>query len=159
MGSRSQALTSLALAGIGAAHVAWGTGSTFPFEDPAELSDAVIGSGRVPSPSACFGVAGALFAASALVADLPVAPRRVRRLGRLVVAGVLALRGLLGLAGATDIVSPGSASARFRRLDRRFYSPLCLGLAAGAVSRRRMNAVSARMAATGGSTVTADLLR
>jgi hypothetical protein len=46
------------------------------------------------------------------------------------VAAVLSGRGLLGLAGRTDVVSPGSSSARFRRLDRRVYSPLCLALAA-----------------------------
>ena len=43
---------------------------------------------------------------------------------------VLCLRGSLGLGGRTDILSPGSASQRFRRLDRTIYSPLCLGLAA-----------------------------
>ncbi len=45
----------------------------------------------------------------------------------------VARRGALGLAGRTDIVSPGSVSERFRRLDRRCYSPLCLALAALAV--------------------------
>ena len=47
------------------------------------------------------------------------------------IAGVLGGRGVLGLAGRTSVVSPDSDGARFRRLDRRFYAPLCLGLAAG----------------------------
>jgi hypothetical protein len=56
-------------------------------------------------------------------------------------AGLLAAAGLhaawgagsawlgLGLAGQTRLVSPVSVSARFTRLDRRVYSPLCLTLA------------------------------
>ena len=43
---------------------------------------------------------------------------------------MLADRGALGLAGRTDVLSPGSVSDNFRRLDRRVYSPLCLTLAA-----------------------------
>jgi hypothetical protein len=82
-------------------------------------------------------VAGALTAAALLVADVPRLPRDIQRLGVSGVAVVLATRGILGLAGRTDVVSPGSASARFRRLDRRAYSPLCLALAVGALSSRR----------------------
>ena len=52
-------------------------------------------------------------------------------------ADALAVRGLLGLAGRTDIVSPGSSSSRFRELDRRLYSPLCLALAALALPAAR----------------------
>ena len=49
---------------------------------------------------------------------------------------VLTTRGALGLAGRTDIVSPGSSSERFRQLDRQVYSPLCLTLAALATPAR-----------------------
>jgi hypothetical protein len=123
--------TAATLAAIGGLHVAWGRGSSFPFATERELSDAVVGSDAVPSAGACYTVAAALFAASALVADAPIAPRRVSRLGRRVVGAVLAVRGVAGLLGRTDVLSPGSASARFRRLDRRYFSPLCLALAAG----------------------------
>jgi hypothetical protein len=37
---------------------------------------------------------------------------------------------VLGLAGRTDLVSPISTGQEFRRLDRRIYAPVCLGLAA-----------------------------
>ena len=60
-----------------------------------------------------------------------------QRLGVTGVAAVLADRAGLGFAGRTDLASPGSVSTRFRRLDRRVYSPLCLALAAGALSSRR----------------------
>jgi hypothetical protein len=133
--ARSATATTLfALAGF---HVLWGRGSTFPFPDRDGLNDAVIGRGSTPSPGACFAVAGALTVAGALVADVAPLPRPIQRLGVTGVAVVLAARAAFGFSGRTDAVVPGSTSVRFRRLDRRVYSPLCLALAAGALSARR----------------------
>ena len=116
----------------------WGRGSSFPFSGHDDLSDAVVGRGNVPSPGACYAVAGVLtLTAACLVADTPRVPRAVQHLGVTGVALVLATRAGLGFAGRTDVASPGSVSTRFRRLDRRVYSPLCLALAAGAFSSRR----------------------
>jgi hypothetical protein len=134
---RATAAVLFALAGL---HVLWGRGSSLPFSDPDELADAVIGRRSVPSARACFAVAGALTVAAALVADVPHLPRRVQRIGVTGVGVVLATRAGLGFTGRTDAVSPGSVSARFRRLDRRVYSPLCLVLAAGAIASRRSRA-------------------
>jgi hypothetical protein len=62
----------------------------------------------------------------------------LKRVGGAGVASVLAARGLLGLLGRTDVVSPGSTSERFRRRDRRCYAPFCLALAGiSAASTRR----------------------
>jgi hypothetical protein len=130
----SRYLAAATLAAIGGLHVAWGRGATLPFATRDELADAVVGRRSVPPPTACNAVAASLFAAAALVADAPVAPRGVRRLGRGVVATVLGVRGVLGVAGRTDLLSPGSASPRFRELDRRFYGPLCIALAFGAAT-------------------------
>lgn len=130
--------TATALVALGALHVAWGQGSTVPFSNRDDLNDAVIGRRTTPSPGACFAVAGALLTAAALVADVPRLPRALQRLGVAGVATVLASRAALGFAGRTDLASPGSSSTRFRRLDRRVYSPLCLALAAGALSSRRV---------------------
>ena len=136
-----RAATRTAAAGLGALaglHVAWGLGASWPLGDRATLADAVIGRADVPPAAACWGVAGALGAAAAFVAERP---RTRPRLRRVVAAGVvLALtgRGLLGLAGRTDVVSPGSSSARFRELDRRRYSPLCLVLAGLALPAVRL---------------------
>jgi hypothetical protein len=96
-----------------------------------ELSDAVVGreSGPFPSPSQCLAVAGALKVAALCVAWPGGRPRAIRRgVARL---SVLALfcRGTLGMLGRTDVLSPGSSSPRFRGLDRRLYSPICLTLA------------------------------
>lgn len=120
------------LAAIAGVHFAWGTGSAWPARDRAALADAVVGrrDGEVPSPAACFFVAGLLAIAAALLGTPPAVAARVRRAGVRTVVAVLALRGGVGLAGRTDLLSPGSSSARFRSLDRRFYSPLCLALAA-----------------------------
>ena len=137
MGRAARSLTPVALAGIAGLHVAWGLGSTFPFSSHDALSDAVVGSQVVPSPAACYAVAGALIVAGGLVADAPIAPPRLRRLGRIGVATVLAVRGLAGALARTDLLSPGSTSPRFRELDRRFYSPLCFALAFGAAVSQR----------------------
>lgn len=117
----------LALAGL---HAAWGTGAAWPFRDRADLADAVAGTREVPGPAACFAVSGALAAAGALVGGVPARRPALRRLGLAGVTAVLAGRGALGLAGRTRLISPGSQSPRFTRLDRRVYSPLCLTLAA-----------------------------
>ena len=132
--------TAGALAAIGVVHVAWGRGSAFPFPDRADLQGAVIGRDVSPPAAACYGVAALLATAAALVAGVPVGPARWRRRGVSLVVTALAGRGVLGFAGRTDLVSPGSTSPRFRRLDRRYYAPLCLLLAAGSTTgllRRR----------------------
>ena len=110
-------------------HAAWGAGSSWPFADRSALADAVIGAEEVPGPAACFAVSAALTAAGLLVISRPSGHDAVRRCGAGGVAAVLAGRGVLGLTGRTRLVSPASASERFRRLDRVAYSPLCLVLA------------------------------
>ena len=120
------------LAGIGALHVAWGLRLPLGGGDPGRLADAVVGSSDLPSPAACFAVAGALGAASALLLGVPSRAPLVRDAGRVGVALVLAGRGALGLSGRTDLVAPGPTSPTFRRWDRWLYTPLCLTLAAAA---------------------------
>jgi hypothetical protein len=126
--------TAAALAGIGALHLLWATGSSFPFPDRAALADSVVGTHEVPSSGACVTVATALLSGAALVAGPPKMPPGLRRAGLIGLTAVLAGRGGLGLAGRTDLVSPGSSSTTFRRLDRRVFSPLCLALAAGSAT-------------------------
>jgi hypothetical protein len=129
--------TASTLLGIGALHVAWGRGSTFPFPSRDRLNDAVIGRAATPSPGACYGVAGLLTAAAGLVAGLPSPRNRLRRAGVCTVALTLAARAALGFAGKTELVSPGSVSPTFLRMDRRVLSPLCAALAVGAAASLR----------------------
>jgi hypothetical protein len=123
------------LLGVGALHVVWATGSSWPLGDKRQLTDAVVGTrdAEPPSPTACLGVAGLLATAAALVEGHPRRAPALSRIGSAGVVAVLATRGGVGLAGRTDLVSPASVTERFRRLDRRVYSPFCLVLAAMAL--------------------------
>ena len=137
MRSEATHLTAATLIGLAALHVAWGRGSSFPLADRDDLAEAVVGTSIVPGPLPCFGVAAALLVASSAVQNRPRWPARPRRVALAGIAAILGGRGLLGLAGKTGVVSPGSNGSRFRRLDRRFYAPLCLGLTAGVLSADR----------------------
>ncbi len=131
------AATAATLGGLAAVHVAWGVGSSFPFADRDELADAVVGSEVMPGPAESFAVAALLGLATAVVIDVLPMSHGVRRSSVAGLVAVLAVRGGLGLAGRTDILVPGSTGHRFRRLDRRWYSPLCLVVAAGATASLR----------------------
>ncbi|MEU6237016.1 DUF3995 domain-containing protein [Kitasatospora sp. NPDC047058] len=123
------------LAATGALHAVWAV-TPWPLRTPEEFADTVVGTGDgVPPAAACVAVAGLLGSAAYLVGAeagvLPAAgPARVRRHGVRAVAGVMLARG----AGGLVVFGGGLAarSERFRRLDTRYYSPLCLALGAGA---------------------------
>ena len=136
MGRRAE-LASAGLGGLAALHVSWAAGSSWPLRDKATLSDAVIGHDGLPSAAACLAVAGMLSAGSAFVAGWPADAQALQRIGAVGVVVAISLRGALGLAGLTHVVSPGSSSRRFRRLDRRIYAPLSLTLAALALPAAR----------------------
>ena len=125
--------TATVLAGIGALHVAWALGSSFPFRDRAALADTVVGNDAVPDPRASLAVAGLLALAAGLVFDVYPAPTPLCRICLLGVVPVLASRAAVGFAGGTERLVAGSNSPRFVAADRRVYSPLCALLAAGAV--------------------------
>jgi hypothetical protein len=127
------AVTATSLAAIGALHVAWGFGSSFPFRDRATLADRVVGNDEVPGAAPSFAVAGLLGAAALLVADRAPLPAPIRRLGVGCVAAVLGTRAAFGFTGRTARLVPGSDSPRFVALDRTVFSPLCAALAAGSL--------------------------
>jgi hypothetical protein len=60
------------------------------------------------------------------------------------VAVALLGRGLLGVAGRTDLVAPGTVTPQMRRWDRRLYTPLALTLGAGAAHSARRRPTSVR---------------
>ena len=124
-------LAALGYIGLAAMHVNWARGSFWPFRDAEAASDQVTGrSGKsLPSAGSCLGVAGLLTAASCFVSGRPRRYPGLSRAGATGVVAVLSSRGLLGLAGRTDLLSPGSTSKAFRSRDRRIYSPTCLLLA------------------------------
>jgi hypothetical protein len=121
------------LLGVGALHAAWGAGSSWPMDDRTDLVDAVVGARRPDALDrgvASYVVAATLGAAAAAVAGRPKRFEGPRRTAVAAIAVALAARGVLGLTGHTSLVSPLSTGERFRRLDRRIYSPACLSLAA-----------------------------
>lgn len=133
--------TATVLAGLAILHVAWARGSTWPYADAARFVRSVIGSdnpAKSPGAAASLSVA-ALLATSAMgVAERPRATRPATILASdlitLVTAAVLALRGSGGLVdSATGLFG---TTAEFRRNDLRFYSPLCVALALGAILSR-----------------------
>ena len=129
----NRGFTSATLLVIAGLHLAWGFGSSFPFPDRATLADSVVGGSDVPSRSACLSVGGALIVGSALIGDGLPLPHRFRARALRVMAAVLGIRGILGLFNKTSLVSPGSDSPRFQRLDRTMYAPLCVILAIDAL--------------------------
>src|SRR5215212_5721848 len=105
MGAQPQHGAAVALSGLAVLHLWWATGSTWPLADQATLADAVAGRPTFPSPSACVAVAAALSSASALVVGWPSRGSALQRAGAMGVVAVLLVRGGLGLAGRTDLVS------------------------------------------------------
>lgn len=127
----TKGVTATALFAIAGLHVLWGLGSSFPFRDREQLADSVVGTSEVPSLTACIAVASALAVAATLVIGVAPFPNRIRMVVLRFFAAGLLTRGVAGALGRTSMLSPGSDSSRFTRLDQRVYSPLCLWLAAG----------------------------
>src|SRR5687768_18023413 len=103
----SARMGALGLGAIGGLHCVWATGSPWPFPTRASLSDEVAGrpSQDPPSAVACLAVASLLFSAAALVDGHPRSRPGVARVGTAGVIAVLTVRGCLGLAGRTDLLS------------------------------------------------------
>jgi hypothetical protein len=127
------------LVALAALHAWWGVGGRWPGHDERNLVELVVGrarSMRMPGLVRCMLVAAALFAAAGLVAlqgnlisvDFGVPGERLVRAGFWIACAVFALRGLAGF------IPPIFAYARgtpFATLNRLYYSPLCLLIAAG----------------------------
>jgi len=122
---------------LSAMHAGWAFGASWPCEDRAALADAAIGRPDVPGTAMCLTVSSALAVAAYCVGAPRRGPSTVRRLAASGVVVAFAGRGALGLIGRTDVVSRGSNSPRFRSLDRRVYSPVCLAIATLAVPAAR----------------------
>lgn len=129
--------TALVLTVIGALHLGWAAGSTFPFRTRDALNDAVVGRPATPGPAECGAVAGLLAVAAAVVVAADRGRTWWARLASVGVASVLSTRAAFGFAGRTSVLVPGSESPRFKRLDRFVYSPLCTLLAVGAGAAAR----------------------
>jgi hypothetical protein len=125
----------LLLTAIAGIHVAWGTGVRWPRKTEAELVSTVIGhrSDKMPTPNQCYlaalaicipGIIALMLAGlingSVLASTIPLAGAAA--------ALVFAGRGIAGYVPAWRARHPREP---FASLDRHYYSPLCLMLAAG----------------------------
>src|ERR1700710_2787628 len=127
----------IVLTAIPAIHVAWGFGVRWPRKTEAELVTTVIGHKRdiMPSPSQCYIAALAIFIPGAIALMLAglvqtALPPWLVGLAGAGAAAVFAGRGIAGYVPAWRARHPREP---FASLDRHYYSPLCLLLAAGLV--------------------------
>lgn len=119
----------LVIAALSALHVYWGAGGRWPGESDADLATRVVGTTVFPSALACFAVAAALVAAASLVVLAAFAMGGpLVRWGAWAVCAVFALRGTGGFFDA--MLRPGIREHPYHRANLRYYSPLCLVVAA-----------------------------
>ncbi len=125
----------LLLAAIAGLHAYWGRGGLWPAASEDELIATVIGNAsarRMPSPGLCLLVALAI----AVTAIWPLllalgssagALRPLFLLGGIAITAIFLLRGIAGFLPAWRRLHPREPFASY---DRRYYSPLCLLIAA-----------------------------
>ncbi len=126
----------LLLAAIAGLHAYWGRGGLWPAASEDELVATVIGNAsarRMPSPDLCLAVALAIAVTAIwplLLAQGPSAgtPRLLIFLAGFAITAVFLLRGIAGFLPAWRRLHPREP---FASNDRRYYSPLCLLIAAG----------------------------
>jgi hypothetical protein len=127
----------IVLTAIAVIHVAWGAGMRWPRRTEAELVTTVIGHKRdtMPSPSQCYLAAFAIFIPGAIALTLgglvqtPLPSWLVLLAG----AGAALVFAGRGIAGYVPTWRARHPRQPFASLDRHYYSPLCLMLAAGLV--------------------------
>jgi len=119
-----------------AVHLLWALGSTWPCKDETSLARTVVGSRgitKMPPRWASFLVSVCLFGAGLSALALrgigPIQiPQMIQLLGGMALMAVFGLRGVLGVFPTFEKMAPEQP---FLRLNRRFYSPLCVLIAIG----------------------------
>lgn len=121
----------VALAGL---HVYWGLGGLWPGKTEADLLARVVGlkRGAMPGFAACLAVALALLSAAYIIAVRQGAPRlglpeALWTVGYWGVVLVFLLRGIAAYAPGVFSYAIGTP---FYDLNRHYYAPLCLAIAA-----------------------------
>lgn len=123
---------------IASIHAYWGLGGVWPGTDQASCARAVVGASGIdtmPSPFASFAVTACLIVATlwplALVGTFATPfPKAGLAASALMVALVFLGRGIAGFTPAWRRLTP---EMPFARLDRQYYSPLCLAIGIGFV--------------------------
>ena len=121
---------------LAALHACWGVGGVWPGSDPADLASRVVGfagSTSMPGPGLSFAVAAALCFAGVValvLGGVVPSPFPFFILGPAALAITLVFLGR-GIAGYTSAWRRLTPLQPFARLDRLYYSPLCLIIGAG----------------------------
>lgn len=124
------------LSAVVVVHLGWGFGMVWPAKSHAELGPMVVGTqAGVPMPSTALTlvVAAAIFGV-ALVAPWGAGAFSLGVLDGFknwVLLAAIAVFGLRGVASYLPFGPLQASAAPFRTLDRRYFAPLCLLLAAG----------------------------
>lgn len=119
---------------VAAFHVAWGVGVRWPGRTDAELVSMVVGhrSDKMPSPNQCYIAALAIYIPGTIalmlagLIDTSLSPSIILLAG---VVATLVFAGR-GIAGYVPVWRARFPRDPFATYDRRYYSPLCLILAA-----------------------------
>jgi hypothetical protein len=130
------AMLCLVLVALSALHGYWAVGGVWPGSDAASCARTVAGFkgvDRMPPPASSLAVALLLGAVAVLAVTLAGAPVPSPFAWLAPVAGAVAAIVFLarGMAGFTPAWRRLTPELPFARLDRRYYSPLCLAIGLG----------------------------
>ncbi|QIM16332.1 DUF3995 domain-containing protein [Leucobacter insecticola] len=133
------------LLAVGALHLVWASGSSWPAKNGKRLSEAVIGNAKLrPSPEATLGVAAAAIGGGLVAGGALGEGRGVVALRRLMGFGLIA-RAVVSEELLMEALGLPESGQRFRQLNRQYYRPLCavLGVAVllGARDRKPVESV------------------
>lgn len=127
------------LAAIALLHLSWAFGQRWPGVDEVSLAETVGGlppGSRMHPPAACVLVASLIGIAAVVVAvdSAGVLAGPAGALVRLAYLALVAVFGLRGAAGFVPALWRRTQGTPFHRLNRLYYSPLCLLIAAGLIA-------------------------
>ncbi|MEH3078744.1 MAG: DUF3995 domain-containing protein [Quadrisphaera sp.] len=112
---------------LGLLHVCWALGSHWPASSGSDLADAVVGAQALPARVPTAVVSVGLVSGAVIVSGALGRPR-ARRSAAVALGGAFVARGALGGSAAARRITASAPSARFVRLDRRCYRPLCAAI-------------------------------
>lgn len=128
------------LLGLSALHLYWGVGGLWPGHDPMSLRLMVVGNpGPMPPPVgplpgwASASIVAALLATAAAIVFARHTGLMQGGLRWIIIAGYVALILVFALRGLAPYISPAFEYARgapFYEMNRLYYAPLCLFIAA-----------------------------
>ncbi len=125
LGRIGQVVATTSLGAIGAIHLLWASGASWPASSRKRLARQVIGSDEMPSAGACLVVGGGMLTGSAIIAGAG-GTHTLAKAARVAAALAFLLRGTMNGARVTALLGRPGPHRRFVELDRRIYRPLCL---------------------------------